>query len=213
VTRYSSTNYDVEKQQTDPTAFAWEYDVVMVSESVLFLLVGLPGSGKTTRAREIEGTHRALRLSPDEWMIPLFGESDAGGKRDIVEGRLIWVALRAIQAGISAVLDFGFWAQDERSALVWLAEALGANASILYLAVDEAAQLERTHARFMAAPGATFEMSAEELAGWRAFFQVPTDDELAGTFHPHPPAGYETWSDWASARWPSLPLLDDIRFR
>jgi predicted kinase len=32
--------------------------------------------------------------------------------------------LRAIQAGISAVLDFGFWARDERSALIWLAEAV-----------------------------------------------------------------------------------------
>ncbi len=90
----------------------------MASGPVLFLLVGLPGSGKTTRAREIERTHRALRFSPDEWMLPLFGESDPDGKRDIMEGRLIWVALRAIQAGISAILDFGFWAQDERSALV-----------------------------------------------------------------------------------------------
>ncbi len=61
----------------------------MASEPVLFLLVGLPGSGKTTRAREIERTHRALRLSPDEWMLPLFGESDPDGKRDIMEGRLI----------------------------------------------------------------------------------------------------------------------------
>ena len=183
----------------------------MASESVLFLLVGLPGSGKTTRAREIEGTHYALRFSPDEWMIPLFGESDAGGKRDIVEGRLIWVALRAIQTGISAVLDFGFWAQDERSALVWLAESLGAQASVVYLDVDEPTQFERTNARLMAAPDTTFEMSTEELAGWRASFQAPTGDELAGTCHPYPPVGYETWSDWASARWPSLPALGDIR--
>ncbi len=105
----------------------------MASGPVLFLLVGLPGSGKTTRAREIERTHHALRFSPDEWMLPLFGESDAGGKRDIMEGRLIWVALRAIQAGISAILDFGFWSQDERSALVWLAESLGARALVTRL--------------------------------------------------------------------------------
>ena len=152
-----------------------------------------------------------MRLSPDEWMIPLFGESDAGGKRDIVEGRLIWVALRTVQAGISAVLDFGFWGRDERSALVWLAESLGAHASVVYMDVEESVQLERTRARFMVAPDTTFEMSVEQLAGWRASFQAPTDDELAGTFHPHPPAGCGTWSEWASARWPSLPPLDDIR--
>jgi predicted kinase len=85
----------------------------MVAEVVLYLLVGLPASGKTTRAREIEQTRNALRFTPDEWMIPLYGESDPGGRRDVLEGRLIWVALRALQAGISAVLDFGFWGRDE----------------------------------------------------------------------------------------------------
>jgi predicted kinase len=185
----------------------------MAAGAVLFLLVGLPGSGKTTRAREIERTHRALRFSPDEWMIPLVGDSDAGGKRDIMEGRLIWVALRAIQAGISSVLDFGFWARDERSALIWLAEAVGAHAAVMYLPVDEPTQVERITARLRTAPDTTFAISAEDLADWRALFQVPTDDELAGTFDPHPPAGYDTWSDWASARWPSLPPLDDLRLR
>lgn len=185
----------------------------MASGPVLYVLVGLPGSGKTTRAREIEKTYCALRLSPDEWMIPLFGDSQAGGKRDVVEGRLIWVALRAIQAGICAILDFGLWGRDERSALVWLAESLGAQASVVYMDVEESVQVARTSSRFIAAPDTTFEMSAEQLASSRAFFQVPADDELAGTFHPHPPSGFETWSEWASARWPSLPPLDDIRMR
>ena len=52
-------------------------EACMVAQVVLFLVVGLPAAGKTTRAREIERDHRALRLSPDEWMIPLFGEVSA----------------------------------------------------------------------------------------------------------------------------------------
>ena len=39
----------------------------------MFLMVGLPGAGKTTRARELALAHRALRLTPDEWHLPLFG--------------------------------------------------------------------------------------------------------------------------------------------
>jgi predicted kinase len=62
--------------------------------AALFLIVGLPGAGKTTRARELAAEHRALRLTPDEWMIPLFGEPDADGKRDVLEGRLIRIAGR-----------------------------------------------------------------------------------------------------------------------
>ena len=31
----------------------------------LFLMVGLPAAGKTTQAKELAATHRALRLTPD----------------------------------------------------------------------------------------------------------------------------------------------------
>ena len=56
--------------------------------TTLFLTVGLPGAGKTTRARELAAEFSALRLTPDEWMIPLFGDNDADGKRDVLEARL-----------------------------------------------------------------------------------------------------------------------------
>ena len=65
----------------------------------MLLMVGLPGAGKTTRAKELAAAHRALRLTPDHWMIPLFGESMADGKRFVLEGRLISVALQALRLG------------------------------------------------------------------------------------------------------------------
>ena len=43
------------------------------SRPTLHLTVGLPGVGKTTLARELERAGGALRLTPDEWMVPLFG--------------------------------------------------------------------------------------------------------------------------------------------
>ena len=52
--------------------------------ATMLLMVGLPGAGKTTRAKELAAAHRALRLTPDEWMIPLFGESNPDGKRDVL---------------------------------------------------------------------------------------------------------------------------------
>ena len=64
-------------------------------------MVGLPGAGKTTQAREVAAAYRALRLTPDHWMIPLFGDSMADGKRFALEGRLIPVALQALRLGTS----------------------------------------------------------------------------------------------------------------
>ena len=94
--------------------------------ATMLLMVGLPGAGKTTRAKELAAANRALRLTPDHWMIPLFGEPMADGKRFVLEGRLISVALQALRLGTSVVLDFGLWGRDERSALRWLARSAGA---------------------------------------------------------------------------------------
>jgi predicted kinase len=135
-------------------------------------MVGLPGAGKTARAKELAAGHRALRLSPDAWMIPLFGESEAGGKRDVLEGRLIWLALQALRLGTSVVLDFGLWARDERSALRWLARSAGASCQVVYLPVDRATQLARIRHRLAVAPQQTFVITEAELDSWRAQFQV-----------------------------------------
>ena len=41
--------------------------------ATMLLIVGLPGAGKTTRAKELATAARAIRLTPDDWMIPIFG--------------------------------------------------------------------------------------------------------------------------------------------
>ena len=65
--------------------------------ATMFLIVGLPAAGKTTLAEALATERGAVRLTPDAWMIPLFGEPDANGKRDVLEGRLIWVALETLK--------------------------------------------------------------------------------------------------------------------
>lgn len=166
-------------------------------------MVGLPAAGKSTVAGEIESTHRALRLSPDEWMTPLFGESDADGRRDLLEGLLIAVAVRTLQLGTNVVLDFGLWSRDERTALRALGHAAGARVVVRYLDVDEAAQSRRIAERAAADPRATFPISPADLERWRTQFEVPTHDELAGAHLDEPPFG-ASWQEWVRTRWPSL---------
>ena len=174
-------------------------------KATAILMVGLPGAGKTVRARELEEQRQALRLTPDEWMIPLFGEPDAGGRRDVLEGRLLWTALQVAGRGLDVVVDFGLWGRDERSALRWLFAAVGADCRIEFLDLDFETQLVRIRERFARTPEQTFEMSVEDLQNWRESFETPTDDELHGGPVPPPPAGHATWSAWAAIRWPSLP--------
>jgi predicted kinase len=172
--------------------------------ATLFLIVGLPGAGKTVRAKGLAAERAALRLTPDAWMIPLFGEPDAGGKRDVLEGRLIWLALQALRLGTNVVLDFGFWSRDERSSLRWLARSAGASCQVVYLPVDRAAQIERIQHRWTHTPGETFVMTEADVDRWRAQFDVPDAAELAGGEIADPPPRWSSWSAWAAERWPSL---------
>ncbi|MEO3797555.1 ATP-binding protein [Nonomuraea sp. B10E15] len=170
----------------------------------LFLMVGLPGAGKTTLAEELAATHRALRLTPDEWMISLFDGSQPNGKRDILEGRLIALALQALHLGTSVVLDFGLWSRDERSALRWLATSSGAACQVVYLPTDKDVQRARIAHRQATAPHTTFPMSEADIDAWREQFQAPDAAELRGGDIPDPPPGCLGWPEWAADRWPSL---------
>lgn len=170
---------------------------------VLFIMVGLPASGKTTRAKEIEEERRALRLTPDEWMIPLFGDHDADGKRNVLEGRFIWLALRALAHGRDVVLDFGVWAKVERTALRALAADAGASCELVYLAIDDEEQRRRRDDRAVAESDATFYVTNEELADYRRRFVPPDDAELSGTDLEPPPAGYHDWRSWVREWWPT----------
>jgi predicted kinase len=169
----------------------------------LFLMVGLPASGKTTRAKQIEEERPALRLTPDEWMIPLFNDNDADGKRNVLEGRFIWLALRALSHGMDVVLDFGVWAKVERTALRALATEAGASFELVYLDIDEEEQRRRRDHRATEESKTTFYIPDNNLDDYRRRFVPPDDTELAGADLDPPPVGYTSWKSWASKWWPT----------
>ena len=166
-------------------------------------MVGLPSVGKTSRARELAATWHALRLTPDEWMIPLFGQEQPEGKRNVLEGRLIWLALSALRIGVNVVLDFGVWAKVERSALRALAASVGATSELVYLQVDEEEQWRRVQARALTDAATTFEMNKADLERWRPIFQAPDATELGATNIDPSPAGFDSWEAWVAQWWPT----------
>ncbi|HEV7712918.1 MAG TPA: hypothetical protein VGP16_32295, partial [Asanoa sp.] len=66
----------------------------------------------------------------------------------------------------------------------------------------------RAGRRWHEEPGSTFPMTDADHDRFLRLFQVPTPDELAYGLIPAPPAGFGSWPEWASQRWPTLPRLD-----
>ena len=77
--------------------------------AVLHLMVGLPCSGKTTEARRLEKEYHALRLTPDEWQIRLFGQDALDPSHDERHGaieKIMWeVASRVLSLGMNVILS------------------------------------------------------------------------------------------------------------
>lgn len=180
----------------------------MTVTPTLHLTVGLPGVGKTTLARRLAREHGAVRLTPDEWMIPLFGDPEADGKRDVLEGRLLWLAHDVLCAGASVVLDFGCWSADERWAVRAVTEHAGARFQMHFVDLPETVRRHRAATRWRTDPGSTFEMTVADHERFFGLFQPPSENELEAAGLPEAPKGFESWLSWAAARWPSLPDFD-----
>jgi predicted kinase len=172
-------------------------------QPTLFLTVGLPATGKTSAARRIEIQHDALRLTKDEWMKALYGDENPSSASDVIEGRLIQIALRALELGGNVVIDFGLWGRDERSALRQAAADRGATVEMVYLEASPNEQRRRLDERLADQPHTTWPISDEEMAEWSAVIQVPTPGELDGS-EPvgDPPTGFASWDEWRDHRWP-----------
>jgi predicted kinase len=150
--------------------------------ATLFLICGLPGSGKTTLAKQLERQHNALRLCPDEWIADILADPNDIGERDRLRDpveSLQWdVARRALLLGINVILENGFWSREERMRFRSGAESLGARVELHYLNVDVNELWERLSRRNENLPPGTFVVKRDELELWAESFEPPTEDEL-----------------------------------
>jgi predicted kinase len=148
----------------------------------LYLMVGLPCSGKTTLAKEMEQQLNALRLSPDEWIAPLYGpnltEAELDRTRDPIEAVQWRVAARALSLGLDVILDFGFWSRQERDDYRERAATLGARSEIRFLDVPLPELERRLAARNANLPDNAFIVTHANLHLWAGWFEPPTPDEL-----------------------------------
>src|ERR1051325_6546005 len=142
--------------------------------ATLHLMVGLPCSGKTTLAQKLEHELPALRLTVDEWHIRLFGqdaeEPEHDARHSLIEALLWNIASRTLELGTNVILDFGFWAREEREDYRLRAKRLGANSEVHFLDVPEDELLMRLAARNSQPSQGSFYITEESMKPWIEYF-------------------------------------------
>ena len=81
----------------------------------LVVITGLPGSGKTTLAKELATSMSAVRMCPGDWMmasgIDLWDEV----VRSRIEQFQLTLALDLLRGGNNVVIEWGVWVREEWS--------------------------------------------------------------------------------------------------
>ena len=141
----------------------------------LIIVCGLPGSGKTTLAKELEGRLRAIRFSPDEWMDALSLDVYDEERRGKIEALQWKFGQELLALGLTVIIEWGTWGRSERDTLRLGARALRAAVELHYLAAPADVLFDRIQRRRLENPP----IERDALTRWFEMFQVPTPEEMA----------------------------------
>ena len=141
----------------------------------LVIVCGLPGSGKTTYAKQLQASLNAIRFCPDEWMDALSLNLYDEAGREKIESLQWQLGQQLLVLGLPVVIEWGTWGRSERDVLRIRARQLGAAVELHYLTASLDVLFERIQRRGMEAPA----IKREQLLHWARIFQAPTEEELA----------------------------------
>jgi predicted kinase len=145
------------------------------AESRLIIVCGLPGSGKTTHARLLEKSFRAIRFSADEWMTALSLDLYDETRREKVEALQWKFGQELLALGYTVIIEWGTWGRAERDALRLKARSIGARVELHYLSAPVEILFERIQRRGAENPP----INREAFLRWVEQFQAPTSEEMA----------------------------------
>lgn len=146
-----------------------------MTDATLFLLTGLPGAGKTVRARELLDGSNAVYLTPDEWIVALDVSLVDYAFRFKLQDRLLVLAGELLRAGVSVVIEFGSWSREEREEIRRVGEEAGARTELHF--VD--APLDELVRRVRSRGGPEAEELVTLLVETSGNYVRPTPDEGA----------------------------------
>jgi predicted kinase len=146
--------------------------------ATLVLFCGLPGSGKTTLAKQLEQQGKGIRICTDDWQDDLkLGHAD-DSFHERLQRRLYQLALELLDHGQSVILEDGLWAKPEREEKLADAKSRGAAVELHLFDLSFDELWNRLATRNQNLPHGAVHIPKPELEKCWNLFQKPAPAEL-----------------------------------
>ena len=96
----------------------------------------------------------------------------------MIESMLWRIAARALSLEVNVILDFGFWAKEERDDYRSRAKQLGARSEVIFMDVGEEELMKRVKIRNENLTNEIHYIPEDMMTSWISFFQKPDKEEL-----------------------------------
>jgi predicted kinase len=161
--------------------------VTAAPPATLHLISGLPCAGKTTYAERLRDQRDAALFSLDRWLITAHGRYSLEAVGHIEHARRLYACRELIRSaaadllrrGSDAILDDGFFLRNDREQHIAWARDLGAAVMLHHVETPIDVLRARLVARNRDPGPFHFDVAAETIDTFAAFFEPPAADEGA----------------------------------
>ena len=152
--------------------------------ATVYLICGKLCCGKSTYAKQLQAEQRAVILSVDEIMLAVFGLY-AGERHDEyaanVRAYLFEKSLELLGAGVSVVLDWGFWSKAARDEAKAFYRSRNIECELHYLDIGDAvwqARIDQRNRAVLAGKTTAYIVDSALAAKFEAKFEPPAGEEV-----------------------------------
>lgn len=149
----------------------------MKKVSVVYLICGFLGAGKTTYSRKLAEKSRMIHLNPDEVCMQRYSQEEYENNWDFCFAQtfeFLWSEIADyIRQGQDVIFDVGFWTKSSREEAVKKVKQMGGNPIVHYVYAPDYVLKQR----LMIRTGKIAEHNLKYFDDIKKSFEAPTADE------------------------------------
>jgi len=152
-----------------------------IKTPTVYMICGFIGAGKTTFAKKLEKDTGAVRITKDEWLIKLFGNSPLIDRFEEYDKKICElandIAFQFVEQGVDVIIDDGFWYKSQREEMKDRIKKAGAKVMLYYIKSSMKTMKDGVAGRNNNITKDSFEVSEKMFDDYAKYWEPPSEDE------------------------------------